>query len=417
MIKRELYLKKIRPFYDNELIKVIMGVRRCGKSILLKQIIEELKENKVDDSRIIYMNLEDLQYGEIKNEMDLYNYITPKLTADQKYYLFFDEIQLVDNFEKAINSFRSTNDVSIFVTGSNGNLLSGELATLLSGRYVSFRMMPFTFKEMCEVKGYMDGQLYPSDNLYPSETLYPNGIDEQWFLDYVEWGGMPQIFSLNTDEEKSAFLQDIYNSITLKDIITRYKIKDIDLLNKIIQFMMENVGGIFSANSIRNYLKQEALKIAPNTIYNYVEYIISSLLLDKVNRYAIKGKSVLATLEKYYLVDMGILQSKKSSIEKKVGGRLENIIYNELIARGYKVHIGKTEKGEIDFVVDNFGEISYIQVADYLSSDEVIAREFNAFDEVKDNFPKYVLTMDKIDYSRKGIKHINIVDFLLHHDL
>jgi predicted AAA+ superfamily ATPase len=262
------------------------------------------------------------------------------------------------------------------------------------GRYVSFRMMPFTFKEMCALNNIEDKK-------------------EEEFLKYVEWGGMPAIFTLNSDQERSTYLQDIYSGIVLKDIVARYKIKDVDLLNKIIQFMMENIGGIFSANSIKKYLKQEGIYIAPNTIYNYVEYINNSLLLDKVSRYAIKGKNVLATLEKYYLVDMGILQSKKSTIEKKIGGRLENIVYNELIARGYKVNIGKTEKGEIDFVVDNFGEIIYIQVADYLSSEEVVKREFGAFDEVKDNFPKYVLTMDKIDYSMKGIKHMNIIDFLL----
>lgn len=258
-------------------------------------------------------------------------------------------------------------------------------------------MMPFIFKEYLEL----------------IKEKSENVEVEQAFLDYLEWGGMPQIFNTNSIQERKLYLKDLYNTIILKDIVERNKIKDINLLNRVIQFMMENIGGIISPNSITGYLKNERLQTTPDTILNYIEYINNSLIINKVNRYNIRGKSVMATLEKYYLTDLGLLQLKKSPIEKKIGGRLENIVYNELIARGYEVYIGKTIKGEIDFVIDDFGERSYIQVADYLSSDDIIKREFGAYKHVEDNYPKYVITMDKINYSQNGIIHKNIIDFLL----
>ena len=224
---------------------------------------------------------------------------------------------------------------------------------------------------------------------------------------------MPSIYNTNSDIEKKMYLRDLYNSIILKDIVERNSIKDINLLNRIIQFMMENVGGILSSNSIAGYLKNEKINTSVDTVMNYIEYITNSSIFNKVNRYDIRGKSVMATLEKYYLTDLGLLTLKSSPIEKKIGGRLENIVYNELLARGYDVYIGKTEKGEVDFVIDKFGQREYIQVADYLSSDEVVKREFGAFNYVKDNYPKYVITMDKINYSQNGIIHLNLEKFLV----
>lgn len=396
MIKREIYLEKIRNFYDSELIKVIMGIRRCGKSVLLMQIIEELKEKGIKEDHIIYINFEDYDFIEYTDPKKFNELIKSKIKDEKKYYLFFDEIQSVIDFEKVINSFRATMNVSIFITGSNSKLLSGEFATYLTGRIISIKMMPFTYSEFLELKKSKHEE-----------------INEKTFSEYVEWGGMPLIYNTNNEIERKMYLRDLYSAIILKDIVERSKIKDINLLNKIVQFMMENIGGIISSNSIAGYLKNDKVNTTVDTVMNYVEYITSSSIFSKVNRYDIRGKNVMATLEKYYVTDLGLLNLKKSPIEKKIGGRLENIVYNELISRGYEVYIGKTDKGEIDFVIDKFGERIYIQVADYLSSDEVMKREFGAFNDVNDNFPKYVITMDKIDYSQNGIIHLNIEDFLL----
>jgi len=396
MIKRELYLKKLRDSYDSELIKVIMGIRRCGKSVLLLQIMEELKQKGIKDDHIIYMNFEDYDFIDYTEAKEFNKYIKEKIKDKKKYYLFFDEIQNVKDFERVINSFRATMNVSIFITGSNSKLLSGELATVLTGRFISIKMMPFTYSEFLELK--------KSKN----DEISGNTLEE-----YIEWGGMPLIYNTNSEIERKMYLRDLYNAIILKDIVERNSIKDINLLNRIIQFMMENVGGILSSNSIAGYLKNEKINTSVDTVMNYIDYITTSSIFNKVNRYDIRGKSVMATLEKYYLTDLGLLTLKSSPIEKKIGGRLENIVYNELIARGYDVYIGKTEKGEVDFVIDKFGQREYIQVADYLSSDEVIKREFEAFDYVKDNYPKYVITMDKIDYSQNGIIHLNLENFLL----
>lgn len=397
MIKREMYLKKIRDSYDSELIKIIVGVRRSGKSVLMMQIIEELKLKGIKENHIIYINFEDYDYTDYTNPKKFHQYVKEKIKDKEKYYLFFDEIQNVQDFEKVINSFRATMNVSIFITGSNSRVLSGDLSTYLAGRYINIRMMPFTFSEYMELQK-------EQGNIKDKEEA---------FLEYIEWGGMPQIYNSKSIQERKMYLRDLYNTVILKDIVERNSIKDVNLLNRVIQFMMENVGGVISANSITKFLKSDNVTTSVDTILNYIEYINNSMIASKASRYNIRGKSVMTLLEKYYLVDLGLLQLKSSPIEKKVGGRLENIVYNELIARGYDVYIGKTDNGEIDFVVDNFGERFYIQVADYLSSDEVIQREFGAYKNVADNFPKYVITMDKMDYSKDGIIHKNIIDWLL----
>lgn len=397
MIKREMYLRKIRDSYDSELIKIIIGVRRSGKSVLMRQIMDELKESGIKEDHIIYINFEDYDYIDYTEPKAFNKYVKDKIKDQEKYYLFFDEIQNVHDFERVINSFRATMNVSIFITGSNSKVLSGDLATHLTGRYITIKMMPFTFKEYV--------QLQESQGIIKDK--------EQAFLEFLEWGGMPQIYNTTSVEERKLYLRDLYNTIILKDVVERNNIKDVNLLNRIIQFIMENIGGVISANSIVKFLKSDNIKTSLDTILNYIDYINSSMIINKASRYNIRGKSVMALLEKYYLVDLGLLQLKSSPIEKKVGGRLENIVYNELLARGYDVYIGKIDNGEIDFVVDNFGERFYIQVADYLSSDEVIKREFGAYKNVTDNFPKYVITMDKINYSQDGIIHKNIIDWLL----
>ena len=301
MIKREMYLKKIRASYDSELIKVIIGVRRSGKSVLMTQIIEELKQKGIKKDHIIYMNFEDYDYIDYTEPKEFNEYIKNKIKDKEKYYLLFDEIQNVKEFEKVINSFRATLNVSIFITGSNSKLLSGELATHLTGRYISIRILPFTFKEYLELK---------------KDKKEEIDIDKS-FIEYLEWGCMPQIFNTNNIEERKLYLRDLYNSTILKDIVERNKIKDINLLNRVVQFIMENIGGIISSNSITSYLKNEKIQTTPDTILNYVEYMTNSLIVSKVNRYDIRGKNVMSTLEKYYLADLGVLQLKKSPIEKK----------------------------------------------------------------------------------------------------
>lgn len=397
MIKREMYLKKIRDSYDSELIKIIVGVRRSGKSVLMMQIIDELKEKGINEDHIIYINFEDYDYTDYTKPKEFNKYIKDKIKDNDKYYLLFDEIQNVEDFEKVINSFRVTMNVSIFITGSNSKVLSGDLSTHLAGRYINIKMMPFTFSEYLELQN--------------SQGIIKD--KDEAFLEYVEWGGMPQIYNSTSIQERKMYLRDLYNTVILKDIVERNNIKDVNLLNRVIQFMMENIGGVISANSITKFLKNDNVITSVDTVLNYIEYINNSMIASKTSRYNIRGKSVMTLLEKYYVVDLGLLQLKSSPIEKKVGGRLENIVYNELIARGYDVYIGKTDNGEIDFVVDDFGNRFYIQVADYLSSDEVVEREFGAYKNVADNFPKYVITMDKINYSRDGIIHKNIIDWLL----
>ena len=397
MIKREMYLKKIRGLYDSELIKIIVGVRRSGKSVLLKQIIDELLEKGIQEDHIVYINFEDYDYIDYTDPKKFNQFIKEQIKDKDKYYLLFDEIQNVRDFEKVINSFRATLNVSIFVTGSNSKVLSSDLSTYLAGRYVSIKMMPFTFKEYL---------------LLQEQNGIKSNLDDA-FLEYVEWGGMPQIYNALNLEERKMYLTDLYNTVILKDIVERNSIKNINLLNRIIQFIMENIGGIISAKSITDFLKHERIYTSVDTVINYIDYVNTSMIINKVNRYDIRGKSVMTLLEKYFLADLGILQLKNSTAEKKVGGRLENIVYNELIARGYEVYIGKTKNGEIDFVVNDFKDRFYIQVADYLSSDSVIEREFGAYKELEDNYPKYVLTMDKLDYSRDGIIHKNIIEWLL----
>ena len=397
MIKREIYLKKIRGLYDSELIKIIVGVRRSGKSVLLKQIIDELLEKGIQDDHIIYINFEDYDYIDYTDPKKFNQFIKEQIKDNDKYYLLFDEIQNVRDFEKVINSFRATLNVSIFVTGSNSKVLSSDLSTYLAGRYVSIKMMPFTFREYL---------------LLQEQNGIKSNLDDA-FLEYVEWGGMPQIYNALNLKERKMYLTDLYNTVILKDIVERNSIKNINLLNRIIQFIMENIGGIISAKSITDFLKHERIYTSVDTVINYIDYVNTSMIINKVNRYDIRRKSVMTLLEKYFLADLGILQLKNSTVEKKVGGRLENIVYNELIARGYEVYIGKTKNGEIDFVVNDFKDRFYIQVADYLASDSVIEREFGIYKELDDNYPKYVLTMDKLDYSRDGIIHKNIIDWLL----
>ena len=395
MIKRETYLRQIRGFYNKDLIKVITGIRRCGKSVLIMQIMEELKEQGIEEGQILYINFEDYDYSFIQTGMDLHNYVKEHIEPGRRYYLFFDEIQTVPDFERVINSLKVKYDTSIFITGSNGKLLSGELATFLSGRYVSFRMMPFTFREMCDLK-----QIKPED------------ITDEILLDYMTWGGLPQRFQMENEEQTKTFLRDVYDAIVLKDIVQRAGIKDIELFNRIIEYLVCNPSQTFSAAAISDYFLSMNRKVSKETIYNYLDHIASSLIMSKASRYDIRGKRILTKMDKYYLTDMGLGRIRNSGFKLEMGALLENVVYNELMVRGYDVYVGKTRNGEIDFVAVKGAEKEYYQIAYYLTDQSVIDREFGAYQQVTDNYPKYVLSMDKMDFSREGIIHQNVIRFL-----
>ena len=395
MVKREMYLKKIRPFYHLDLIKVFTGIRRCGKSVLLQQIKEELLAEGIREDQILYLNFEDYDFSFIQSGKDLHEYVKEQLTEKQKYYLFFDEIQTVSEFERVINSLRMKFDVSIFITGSNGKLLSGELATYLSGRYVSFLVMPFSFREMCEIR-----------------KVQPESATEEMLLEYMEWGGMPQRFQLTDQEQVKTFLRDVYDTIVLRDIVQRAGIRDVDVFNRLIEYLACNPSQTVSVKSISDYFMSVERKISRETIYNYLENITASMIMRKVSRYDVRGKCILTKMEKYYLTDTGLGRVRNSGFKLEMGALLENIIYNELIVRGYDVYVGKTRKSEVDFVAVRGNEKEYYQVAYYLYDQKVIDREFGAFREIEDNYPKYVISLDKMDFSRDGIIHKNAVRFL-----
>ena len=400
MLIRENYLKKIRPFYNQNLIKVITGIRRCGKSVILKQIINELVESGIKEENIIYVNFELSDYFDIKEAKELDKYIKEKIVNNKKYYLFFDEIQYVNEWEKVINSYKAKYEdkISIFVTGSNSDLLSGELATLLSGRYVSFKIKPFSFKEICEFKNY---------------ELDKYKLEEQ-FYDYVKWGGMPQRFNLNSEDEIKTYLSDVYDSIVVKDIINRFNITDSELFNRIAEYIVTTLSQIFSAESLAKYFETTGDRgVGKTTLYNYLEYMCKAHLINKVDRYDVRGKRILNGKYKYYLTDLGLGQILSVSKKEQMGAYLENIVYNELVYRGYDVKVGNLDNSEIDFIALKDGKKEYYQVCYYLTDDSVIKREFGAFNNINDNYPKYVISMDKFDMSQNGIIHMNIIEWLL----
>lgn len=400
MIIREKYLSKIRPFYEQDLIKVITGIRRCGKSVILNQIMNELKENGIEKEQIIYLNFEFGEYYNLCNYQDLNKYIEDKIINNKKYYLFFDEIQKVDKWELAVNSFKAVHgdNVSIFITGSNSDLLSGELATQIAGRYVSFKIYPFTFKEICELK----------NDLGKSKFELQDSFNE-----YLIWGGMPQRFAMTDDFQIRTYLTDLFNSIVIKDIVDRFKIKDLDLFNRIFEYIVTTPSQTFSAEKLSNYLLKDNIELSKITIYNYLDYMCKALLINKAERYDVRGKRILNGKYKYYLSDLGLGQVVNMERKKQMGAYLENIVYNELISRGYNVRIGSLENGEIDFIATRYDEKIYLQVAYILADDDVIEREFGVYKNVQDNYPKYVLSTDNFDMSRDGIIHKNIIDWLL----
>lgn len=395
-LKREVYLEQIRPYYDSDIIKVITGVRRSGKSILLDTIKDELSDRGIAGDHIIYLNLEDLDYDYIENASDLNREIKGRISQDGKYYIFLDEVQHVKEFEKALASFRATLDVSLFVTGSNSTLLSGELATLLTGRTVEFEILPFSFYEM--------KQYYEINGMEWNEEL---------FFDYLKWGGFPLRFDYKDETAVHRYLTNLYQSIVTRDIIGKSKSADKKNFMDISLYILANAGKELSIDNIIKAFQQENKTISKRTIYNYLEKMKKAYLIHGVGRYNIVGKSALSNREKQYAVDMGFRTINTNTINFEDTFFLENIVYNELITRGFTVFAGKTFKGEIDFVAIKDGKKCFIQVAYLLADEKTIKREFDAYSKITDASPKYVMSLDKIDMSHNGIVHINIIDFLL----
>lgn len=394
MLKREQYLAKMRAFYDSDLVKILVGIRRCGKSVILKQIMDELRLKGIKEDHIIYINFEFIEFEELTNYKSLNKYIKDKILDDKMYYIFFDEIQNVENFEKVVNSLRASTKTSIFITGSNSRLLSNELSTVLSGRYVSFSINPLSYREVLEIIG----EKYSTDKI---------------FEDYLRWGSLPNRFEFKQEDAIKNYLYGVFDSIILRDVVERLKIRDIALFNLILQYVIDTIGREFSAENIMNFLRNEGREVSTLTIYSYLDALCKALLIRKVYRYDIHGRAVLKTLNKYYVTDLGIAQIKNNKTEIDKSYAIENIVYNELLIKGYDVYTGKTKKGEIDFVATKPDKRIYIQVAFSIPNEDTKNREFRAFNNIKDNYPKYLITLDKLNYEVNGIKHVNLIDFLL----
>ena len=387
MIKRELYMEQIRPFIGKDVVKVITGLRRSGKSVLLDLIRDEIGDPK----HSIYFNFESKKNAKYTNADALYDYIIKKVgESKDKWYLFFDEIQEVTNWEEVINSFRVDFDADIYITGSNAKLLSGELATLISGRYVQFVIYPLSFKEF---------------------MLLNEGKS---FADYLKLGGMPFISNI-IDNEKAItlYLEDVYNSVVLKDVVKRNNIRDVDLLERIITFVLANISQTFSATSISKYFKSEQRKVSTDTVLNYIKACEEAYLFYKLKRQDIKGKKILEVSEKYFVADHGLREAVYGKHMEGIGQILENIVCLELLRRGYEVTVGTIDSEEIDFIGVKNNEPVYIQVAYLMPEKETQEREFGNLLKIEDNYPKYVVTMDEVNMSQNGIKHVNIKEFLL----
>ena len=395
MIKRDEYLKKLISFKDKELIKVVTGIRRCGKSTLFKLFQEYLLNNEVEQDQIININFEDLDYEYITDYRILHDYIKTKLNPNKKNYIFLDEIQHVENFEKAVDSLYINKNVDLYITGSNAFFLSGELATLLSGRYVEIKMLPLSFKEY-------------------SSALPDNISIDRKFSMYTEDGGFPYLLNIPGETDKIDYLKGIYNTIVLKDIVTRIKISDVSILESIVKFMFDNVGNSTSAKKISDTLTSYGRKITTPTVEKYLSALVNSFILHKVNRYDISGKQHLKTAEKYYVTDLGLQRFLLNKNKLNLGHNIENIVFLELIRRGYKVYIGKIGSLEVDFIAEGFGYTNYYQVAQTVKDEETLSRELKPLNSIKDHNPKYLLTNDLTpETSHNGIRQINVIDWLL----
>ena len=401
MIAREHYMQQIRDFIDKPVVKVITGMRRAGKSALLEMTKGELILGGISEKNIFYANFESLRYEHLKNYQSLYIAVTQAAEATSgKLYIMLDEIQEVSSWEKAVNSFRVDIDCDIFITGSNAGLLAGELATLLAGRYVEIRVYPLSFAE------YLD--------FSKADPEQANQSRREHFADYLRFGGLPGIHQMKWEESRiTQYLLDIYRSVLLKDVIQQRDIRNTALLESIVLYIMDNIGNIFSAKTISDFLKNQGRKLSTETVYNYLQALESAFMIHKVPRFDIKGKRLLETQEKYYLSDLGLRHAVIGYRNHDISGVLENIIYLELLRRRYAVTIGKQGVAEVDFVANKLEERLYIQVC-YVLTEDNIEREFSALEKISDNYEKIVLSTDFLmSFNRNGVRQKNIIDYLL----
>ena len=398
MIKREIYMQRIRPFMNTDLIKVFTGIRRAGKSVMLELVKNELNESGISEENFLCINFEQFSNSQYLDVQSLYKKIVDfQKNTEGKIYLFFDEIQEVTGWEKCINSCRIDFDCDIYITGSNAKLLSGELATYLAGRYVEFVIYPFSFAEFFEM----------------NRLKNPNLDKSTCFMQFLKTGGMPFLSNFPDDDSaKSQYLIDIYNSVVLKDVVKRNNIRDVDTLERIVAYAFSNIGHIFSATSLSKYFKSENRKISHDTILNYLKFCSDAFLFYKINRYDLEGKKIVSVNEKYYCADHGLREALFGKNIQNIDQVLENIVCLELLRRNYKVYVGKKGDLEIDFIAEKQGKKIYVQVAYLLANEETIKREFSVYNSVKDSYPKYVVSMYELDFSQNGIIHKNIKDFL-----
>ena len=386
MIKRQHYLNQITDLIDKNIIKILIGVRRSGKSVLLQQVINHLKSTGVKEENIIFIDLESPEFLNYNTIAELNEYIKSKSNKTDKFYLFFDEIQRIEGWQRLVNAYFSLNNFDVYVAASN----SGEFATYLTGRYINIKVFPFSFSE------YLD---YNKNSKLPKKEL---------LIEYLKFGGIPSSFEFNN---KTQYLNDLFDSIIFKDIIRRFEIKNVDLLVRLTYFLVSNIGQLVSASGIVKYFKKDGMNVSVNTAYNYISYLEEACLIYGVKRKDLTDNRLLNQLKKYYLVDLGFIEAILKK-DMDMGQSLENAVYFELLRRGYEVNIGKYKNKEIDFICMKDDKKLYIQVTYLLASDDIHKREFGPLLKVEDNYPKYVLSLDDFDMSYMGVKHFNIIEFL-----
>jgi uncharacterized protein len=394
MIARDNYLNQLISFKDKELIKIVTGIRRCGKSTLFELYIDYLLKNGVNKNQIIHINLEEYEFDDITDYKLLYQYIDSKLFKDKNNYVFIDEVQRVSDFQKACDSLYINKNVDLYINGSNSKILSGELATLLSGRYIEIKMLPLSFKEYISYVGESDIQ--------------------KKYVNYLTNSSFPYALKLDNYKDVRMYLDGIYNTIIVNDIAERKEISDIGMLKDIIKFMFDNIGNLYSSTNIANTMTSNGRKVSVPTVEKYLESLVESFVLYKVSRYDVKGKNLLTSGSKYYVVDLGLRYYLLGSSNADQGHILENIVYLELIRRGYEVYVGKNGDSEVDFVAINEYGTEYYQVSYSVKEEKTLNRELSALDSINDHNPKYLLTTDFTPYtSYNGIKQLNVFDWLL----